>query len=407
MTSSLSILILHRVPFENVGYEKVIDHTVHNVTYLGLPGPMRNIPESLPCRKVVIENLDNLVDTAVKQTKQHGIHFDYVIGVSEYQLIAAAEIREQLNIKGAKPKEVESVRDKMVMKRLVQAAGLEVPRFYSLADVLNRDVTELEQVILKPRDGASSENVIKFTSMNMLKEAISEGTTNIPVLDVERCYDNFEVEEFVVGAILHLDGIVEQGRISKLVTSCYEGTCLSFAEGHALGSFQIETDLELMAFAQDVITALTIESGAFHLEVIKSDNRLVFLEIGHRVGGANVARTFELATGINLHHANLATQLHLPMQNKPAPSHKSYGWFVFPGHHYGWDKCQLEGHEDIAVHQQMLEWNQLSNDQSLPKHITYQKKEVPAAGIIQGDNPDQVVRFMQQVLKDVTVKEAI
>ncbi|ABE56742.1 conserved hypothetical protein [Shewanella denitrificans OS217] len=407
MSKTLSILVLHRVPFENVGYDQVIDHDLHQVTYLGLASPMSKLPKDLPCHKVVIEQLDLLVDSAVALTQEQGIEFDYIIGVSEYQLFDAALIRERLNIQGPKPHDVLRVRDKLVMKHQVQAAGLHVPRFFELAEVMTQELTGLQQLILKPKDGASSENVIKYADLEALRSAITSSATGIPVLDNDKNFKNFEVEEFVEGPILHLDGIVQGGVIDTFVASTYEGTCLAFAEGEALGSYQIQTEPRLMDWAQAVITALAIDSGAFHLEVIESGERLVFLEIGHRAGGANVVRTFELRTGINLHHANLATQLRLPIHRQEVNTHKSYGWFVFPGHHYDWDKCRLEGHEDIKIHHQMFEWNQLSNEQPLTKHITYQKKEVPAAGIIQGDDSIQVQNFMQRVLQYIQVQEAV
>ena len=49
-----------------------------------------------------------------------------------------------------------------------------------------------------------------------------------------------------------------------------------------------------------VLAAVGIRNGSFHLEAIEAPDALVFLEVGNRVGGADVVATFELATGVHL-----------------------------------------------------------------------------------------------------------
>ncbi|MEL6115178.1 hypothetical protein P0Y67_08175 [Photobacterium sp. SP02] len=407
MNNPLSILILHRVPFENVGYDNVIDHQFHNVTYIGLSSAINSIPPQIHCSRVIIESTDDLVEKSVNLCKEENKKFDHVIAVSEYQLYDAANIRHTLNIPGPKMQEVKKVRDKVIMKKSIESAGLDTPKFSELTDVIfgkEKFCADIK-LILKPKDGASSENVIAFDNIDSLLSSIHRKETGIELLDKHHAYEKFEVEEFITGSIIHIDGIVENSLISELIVSRYEGTCLAFAEGQAFGSYQIDMEEKFHVWAQSVIHALNIKSGAFHLEGFESGGRLVFLEIGHRAGGANVVKTFELATGINLHQANIATQLDLPIKIKSVQAGKNYGWFVFPGHHYPWTHCRLSGHEKHCIDERMLEWNQLMPKQQLTKNITYQKKEVPAAGIIHGNNTLEVQQFMQLVLNEVKVLE--
>lgn len=83
-------------------------------------------------------------------------------------------------------------------------------------------------------------------------------------------WDCFEVEEYINGAILHIDGLVKNGKLGVCVASEYLGTCLDYANGFPLGSFQIETTRAIKQWTQQCLQAVDIQQGCFHLEAIST-----------------------------------------------------------------------------------------------------------------------------------------
>jgi hypothetical protein len=253
--------------------------------------------------------------------------------------------------------------------------------------------------ILKPRDGASSENVIRFESRREAIEAIQEGR-----LPIERFRpEGYEIEEFIEGPILHIDGLVQYGKILTVLGSRYLGTCLGFAEGEPLGSVQLDPvrSVALFDWAQRVISAVEIRTGSFHLEAFQTPGGPVFLEIGARVGGADVVDTFELSTGIHLPSAELS--LLVDAESRPfvppprlTPA-KRYGWFVFPGHHLASDRCVIEGTETLRRRPEVVRWNQLARNRKLPRSITYQSREVPLAGVLGAETTEALEGLMKEI----------
>ncbi|MNV44058.1 hypothetical protein D3C71_1358020 [compost metagenome] len=168
--------------------------------------------------------------------------------------------------------------------------------------------------------------------------------------------------------------------------SRYVGTCLAYAKGEPLGSFHFPLSPVMRDWTSKILAAVGIRNGSFHLEAIDSSEGLVFLEVGNRVGGADVVATFELATGVHLPSEELrilvgtGTTSSLPTTQTATVWH---GWFVFPGHtraeaEYGGMKGLDRYRSDPAV----IRWVELPASSTLKHHITYSAGEAPLAGIV-------------------------
>lgn len=246
---------------------------------------------------------------------------DRLIARSEYDLVPAALLRERFSIVGDKPDAVLPMRDKLLMRRLCRTASILQPGFWTLDEFQPGPASR--RYVLKPRMEASS-------------VGISTGTSSEIMAKVERLHDatSFFVEEFVAGRIFHVDGFVSRGKLEAVVTSEYVGNCLDYASGAPLGSTQVPLDAKAIEITQRTLEALGHENGSFHFEgIIDDDGRYHFLEAASRVGGAGVADTFELKTGVNLYHADLRQQLfgeHVRLDVKE--NSEFFGWFVYPGH---------------------------------------------------------------------------
>jgi hypothetical protein len=254
--------------------------------------------------------------------------FDHVIGFSEMLLDLAAALRERYRIPGPGREQTSRFRDKTVMKHRVSQAGLRVPRWASCRteeQVLAAAEEFGYPVIVKPVRGASSQGVREIASAEQLR-ALCAGRT----------LDGFEIEEFVRGEILHVDGVLDAaGKPLFLCTSRYISTCLDFERlGEPLGSvFQTDPAVRDRCedFAVRCLTALGLRSSAFHLELFDTGDELVFLEVGARVPGAEVPYVINDVHGVNLFRLWVDVLLARPV-DLPAPDPELSGaWLIVQG----------------------------------------------------------------------------
>jgi hypothetical protein len=384
-------LILHRIPYHKIDYHRGIDHALHDVTYFG----KRELLDTLPCNlrhtRVERPGLTSSFEEAKAWLQQAPKHFDRVISLSEYELMDAALLREWLGVPGATVEQVKLVRDKIQMKHAVAHVGLRVPRFLPLDVFLEQKSDKDWQgaTVLKPCDGASSEDVVVFTTADEARNAIVNLRSGVARLDTHAnlaAREGFEVEEFIGGPVLHFDGLVAQGKVLALTASRYVNTCLDYAKGKPLGSFHFAVNDAARVWVQQALDSVGICNGSFHLEAIESDGELVFLEVGNRVGGADVVATFELATGIHLPSQELRILLDNnipPLASNRKATDLWHGWFAVPGHHLGDGyHAGIGGIEAFRHNNAVLRWDELAIGAPLPTYITYQAQEVPLAGII-------------------------
>src|SRR4051812_3068979 len=218
----MNILILHSARYDAIAYERAIDHIKHNVFYIGVKEKLEQIPGGLRCTKIEREGRESLFDEVERAVVRLGVTFDFLISVSEYELMDAARLRRRFNIAGPLPEQVEKVRNKAVMKQCVADAGIRIPRFATLDRWMSGDALPIDAdspIIIKPVDGASAVNVRRFDSQSSLRHALEQRRSGVAVLDDGDTsnHSSFEVEEYIDGPVLHIDGIVKNGEIQICV----------------------------------------------------------------------------------------------------------------------------------------------------------------------------------------------
>jgi hypothetical protein len=392
----MRILVLHRITNSLIRYQQGIDHEKHDVTYIGTAERLTTLPAGVRARRIERPGTDAPELEVVKAVGGEP-RPDLVIALSEYDLLAAARVRQALGVPGAREIDVLLVRDKVSMKAAVERAGLRVPRFIPLAKALS-DVTAVQwrgRTILKPLDGASSQDVAAFDTVaetldSVRRDGLPAGT-NI---------DSFEIEEFVSGPIIHVDGLVLDGRAVAVLASRYVGTCLGYAAGDPLGSVQVDTPPELVDWTLQCLAAVGVHTSLFHLEGIETPDGVVFLEVASRFGGADVVDTFELATGVHMPSMQLRI-LTEGQDARPdvriAAADARYGWFVWPGHLLDADYCEVSGTEDLRSSPLTWRWVQRSPGEPIKRALSYSDTDVPLAGIV-GPAPAPV---LEQFLRDI------
>ncbi|MEU8676861.1 hypothetical protein [Streptomyces sp. NPDC048560] len=306
------ILIINRWTNSFAEYHRYVDHTVDRVAYLTTAAGRPPLDEELAEDIRVLTDLSDTGEVLAQATELVGLYgpFTHVLALSEFDLEPAGEIRRHFGIPGRGPQEVAAVRDKVVMKGLVAAAGLRVPVFQetpTAGRVREFAARQGFPFVLKPRAGADSQGVHVVRSEDGL-DALLDGAD----LADAQC------EEFIDGALYQIDGVVKGGKLLTSRAWRCGGNCLDFATGTAFSSVaNDDRDFErrVTGFAERVCAALALTDDVFHLEVFRTPrpsgdgDDLVFLEIGARAGGGQVRVIWEEVYGVDLVAASALVQL--------------------------------------------------------------------------------------------------
>ncbi|MGN5630838.1 ATP-grasp domain-containing protein [Streptomyces sp. AC154] len=304
------VLILNRWANSFAEYHRYLDHTTDRIAYLTTAAGRQPLDEELAESVRVVSDLTDTAEVLAQTARLIGLYgpFTHVLALSEFDLEAAGEIRRHFGIPGRGPAEVAAVRDKVVMKGLVAAAGLRVPAFRETPDAGSvREFADRHgyPFVLKPRAGADSQGVHVVRSEDRL-DALLDGAE----LADAQC------EEFIDGVLYQIDGVVRGGELLTSRAWRCGASCLDFATGTAFSSVandDPEFERRVTAFAERVCAALALTDDVFHLEVFRTapddGDDLVFLEIGARAGGGQVRYVWEEVYGVDLVAASALVQL--------------------------------------------------------------------------------------------------
>ncbi|MBT2363955.1 ATP-grasp domain-containing protein [Streptomyces sp. ISL-10] len=312
-------------------YEEFIDHDAHQVSYivdgLGAEGVLTEPAKIAHLVQIGdVNDVDALRSAVVEVTEKVG-PVDQLIALSEFTLEIAAQVREDLGLPGPTTAEVAVYRDKVRMKEILAAAGVRVPRFAActnIEDGLAFAGSHGYPVILKPVDGAASIGVHRVDDEATLAELLAS-------VDLTR----YEIEEFVTGAIHHVDGFAgAEAEVGFQVVSRYVNDCLSFGTGEPLGSVVLQRSAwrsRIEEFTRECVRALGMSGTPFHLELfVTPEDELVFLEIGGRVGGSEVPHLLNKLFGVNLFEIWLRSFCGEQAVLPPRSGDPSGGWLVVP-----------------------------------------------------------------------------
>ena len=216
---------------------------------------------------------------------------DQVIACQEIDLQRAAALRETLGIGGQSLASADCYRDKLLMKRQAQRAGIAVAphtEIHTAVDVLEFVDDHSYPVVLKPRDGQSSVGLSVIHDDAGLDRWLDRDFT---LYDGESA---LLAEAFVPGSMHHVDGMIIDGRMVIAWPSQYLYQLAGFAQADAEPRLDATLDVDdplrprLIAFVEKVIDALpTPGCSTFHAEVFHTPgDELVLCEIASRNGGA-------------------------------------------------------------------------------------------------------------------------
>ncbi len=218
----------------------------------------------------------------------------------EPYMMLAARIREMLGVPGMTAQETLPFRDKEVMKRTLDAAGIRTPHHYSAtsaASVIEAAETIGYPVVVKPIDGAGSANTHRIETREQL-EAVLPQLRSVPEVSVE---------EFVVGDDMTYETICVDGAIQHYNIGTYIPRALDMRENEWISPITLvyrDPDAPQLAagktMGEAVMQALGFQTGYTHMEWYRTpDGEAVFGEIGARPPGAYLVDLINYASDID------------------------------------------------------------------------------------------------------------
>jgi hypothetical protein len=251
------------------------------------------------------------------QTVYREFPFERVVAFDERTVLPAAYIRDVFNIPGPRVAEVEPFRNKRTMKEIVAKKGIRVIRDL---DPTTFEADVFTPCVIKRIDGTASGGVHlcpTFADYEQHRADLAQGAL---------------FEEFVEGDIFHVDGAFNTTGIVSMphayISTCYHHYVL----GQPVGSVGMEESAlknRLNEFAKEVIDALPMREGIFHMEIIRTaKDELVFLEVACRIGGGEVYRNFADVYDFNLLEFSIASQLGLEPPLRQLRKNAIAGWLM-------------------------------------------------------------------------------
>jgi len=239
-----------------------------------------------------------IVDRVVAFAREAAIH--RVECLWEPYVILAARIRERLGLPGLTVEQTIPFRDKEIMKRMLDAAGIRTPHHYSattVAGVIDAAETIGYPVIVKPIAGAGSESTYRVDGRDELDRII-------PALGH---VTEVSVEEFIVGEDMTFDTICVNGEVAHYSISTYIPRALYMKENEWISPITLvfrDPDVPELESGRRmglaVLDALGFQTGYTHMEWYRTPaGEAVFGEIGARSPGAGLVDLINYAADVD------------------------------------------------------------------------------------------------------------
>ncbi|MFI6055261.1 acetyl-CoA carboxylase biotin carboxylase subunit family protein [Streptomyces violascens] len=210
-----------------------------------------------------------------------------VVALAEADVERAALLRREWGLPGLDTTAAAAYRDKVLMKQYARTAGMSVPAFAPVTDV--RGITDFMadhpgRVVVKPRGGSGSTGVHVLDAPGQADALAGQVT-----------HGAWEVEEFVEGALHHVDVFRVAGAAVAAVASRYTGAgCLTHWDDAPLGSRNLDPadplHERLVAETWHLIDALPSPGTVCaHAEFfVTGEGRIVLCEVAARIGGGPI-----------------------------------------------------------------------------------------------------------------------
>jgi biotin carboxylase len=304
-------LIISRASFQTVTKDERIVPTLENYNLFFVYSVRSNhLPPRFLYKELHLVELRNSEDyiTSLAELINTKSKLDYIVSVSEQDLLPAAYARENLGLPGLTVEQAEVFRNKVKMKLAIEPVILYPEFIYSQdIDELIKFLDHHKKVILKPILGYGSQNCYVINSSEQLINVCNS---------LGKEFSEYFIESFCEYPIYHLDALVRNGKIIFSSIGKYNQPPLNFADSNWLISIITNDESALLNNAQDMLKQILechgINDGVFHLEFFSpTEDVLLFGEIAIRPAGGGITEAIYKAWGIHLFEEHIRIQLGL------------------------------------------------------------------------------------------------
>lgn len=274
--------------------------------------------------------------TGLRQVMAHCAQYpvDGVIGVDEVTLTLAARAAKALGLKGNDSDAVASAVNKLAFRQTLKDAGLPVPEFNHIPAAM----TAAEGLrglpfpcVLKPTGLSASRGVMRANNSGEAEAAIrrireildAPGADGAPALDKD-----IIAEAFIPGAEFALEGILEDGRLTKLALfekpDPMDGPYFEETIYLTPPRLSEEAQADILRAVQSAAGALGLTEGPVHAELrldlnaASGDNQgPLLIELAPRTIGGHCGRSLKFASGQSLEEIVVRHALGLRYETEP------------------------------------------------------------------------------------------
>lgn len=250
--------------------------------------------------------------------------------------ITCAKLRELYNIPGYSMDSMLPFVNKVISKNKLDNV-VRIPKFIQFD----------KEAYLKDKDTYLSSIISKIGGFPMFAKPIdlvsSVETHFVPDLNalykiakrISQHDYNFEIDEFIDGDLFHCDAMIIDGDVKFFMSGRCSFALARFFEGKPVGSIPVKEEKlfnDLKEFCITIFKKLNCPNGAYHLEAFldRSNQELVFLEVGARTGGALISRVYDKLFKINIEEINYLIQMRLINNFDVAQPEVFAGFLNFP-----------------------------------------------------------------------------
>ena len=244
-----------------------------------------------------LENLDEVKRAVAFLFYKHG-PIDRIESHNEYWLEQDAQLREQFNVFGAKPKDLKKTKFKSEMKKLFKKAGVPVVPGQVVKTLSGVDLAVNKlglPLIAKPDNGVGAAATFKLETKKDVEYFKSEW-------DQETVY--FFVKFVQSGEICTFDGLVDKdGQIVFSTTFDYAHTPLDLMIYKMDNSYYVLKDMDpkLRIYGESIVKTFGMKERFFHIEFFRDGDDYVAIEYNNRPAGGFTIDVYNFAHSIDLY----------------------------------------------------------------------------------------------------------
>lgn len=245
-----------------------------------------------------LEDYEEVFRAVAFLTYKHG-KINRIESNNEYWLELDARLREDFNVYGVKPKQLELTKYKSKMKTMFKEAGARVAKGYAAnnKEELNGILKKLElPLIAKPDNGVGSANTYKLLTQRDVEEFINEWNEKV----------SYFFEEFVENGVLcTYDGLINQhGDIVFETSFIYTQPTLDLVNNGLDYANIIEPNIDpkLKELGQWIVYKFGMRERFFHIEFFRlPDGEYIALEYNNRIAGGTCIDLYNYSYNISLY----------------------------------------------------------------------------------------------------------